>query len=205
MPSSRANLIYDLFHDGVPDHVAASLELGWPPWLLLNVPVQFLTEDPPTNCPSIIDVVGGRLAPRSPAVLKTVKRRGRFHFPRPEQADTRRRLELDLALSEGLLRPDIDSTYALQLHLACVDCDPQAVADALSRVGFPHSYVLAGRNAVGKSQDDAQAVVAAHRGRGTGWKSAASRRLRGRLWRLLQTMHVPQRPPVVVDLQGGVS
>lgn len=213
---SRHHLIGDLFGDGLPRDLAALLGLNERCWLMINVPVEMLASAPPRGLPDTIDVVGATLRPRNAGDMAEVERRARWFFPRPEQQQACHRMATDLALSRGLLRPTLESVFALHLHTPCDCAGPDALATGLLEVGFPRAVVPVGedgpegsgkegavivRSRVDEVEERLRLVLAGEPVPVRPARAAiASKPLRGRLHQLLHGMHVPRKPPVVVDM-----
>lgn len=212
----RTRLNFDLFGGGLPDDLATPLELE-PPWLLLNTPIEMLGSEPGEGLPNTIDLVGGRLVPRPGADMSQCQRSAQFHFGGDDQEEQRRRVATELALSRGLLVPDVLSVFAVQFCLPCDRREVDQLARTIGDIGFARVIILVGKDST-ETSDSAEgyAVVRSHvededgalrlvvdgasQGIVTMRDRRASERLRSRLSRLITKMHVPRRTPVVINM-----
>lgn len=209
--------MFDLFHDGLPNDLATSLELDAPPWLFLNTPIEMLVGSSSEDLPDTLDIVGGRFAPGPGADLSQCERSALFHFGGDDQEPQRRRLLAELALSRGLLVPDLASLYCVQFHLPCEQRKAREVAQSLMALGFACVAIIVGSDSIEASDpEDGYVVVrsrvededgtprlivdGASKGVAPLRDRITSERLRSRVARIIDTMHLPKRLPVVINL-----
>ena len=213
----RTRLNFDLFGGGLPDDLASPLELDSPPWLLLNTPIEMLATEPERDLPDMIDLIGGRLVPRAGADLSHCQRSAQFHFGGDRQEVQRRRMATELALGRGLLVPDVQTVFAIQFGLPCERRTARHLARSIADMGFPRVVIIVGSDSTETSNSgDGYAVVRSHVTDENGTLQLvvdgasqgvvplhdreASDRLRSCLARLISSMHVPRRMPVVINM-----
>lgn len=205
-PSSRTRFIADIFAHGLPDDLVAMLGLTERVWVLLNVPTTTITATPAfEGLPPTIDAIAGPLGVPDQGELLEIEKRARWHYGPPDQEAARRRMATDLALSRGLLVPNVKHAAVVQFWLPCQDPQPDALGEMLARIGCEQLLVLMGADGdverSGVTADDlVMRIEHGQSGAKPRTTTPASRGLQGGLHRIFQRIEFPRRLPFVVDL-----